>query len=522
MPEVKRNTVRRAEIIAALSLATDLGLGQPMEHALRSCVLAVRLGELLGLTEDDLGRVYHLALLRHVGCTADSEVAAAALGDEIAAGHRLGPLAEGSPAELMSGIFRHIGEGNPPPRRARQVATAVLSLGRLFDTAEARCEVAQLMSRGLGFGPDIQGALLQAFERWNGKGFPKRIKGEELSLPIRVVQLAMAAETYHRLEGVDAAITMARKRSGKAYDPKIVERFCQEAPSLFAGLSGEATWEQVLAVEPGPRPQLSEGQLDEALRAMADFADLKSSYTAGHSRRVSALAEAAAKVCKLSEDEVRSVRRAGLVHDIGKVGISSGIWGKEGPLTEAEWERVRLHPYYTERILSRPSVFKQLGTLAGLHHERLDGSGYHRAANGDAQPVTARILQAVATYQTKIESRPHRPALSPDEAAELLEGEVHAGRLDGLAVSAVLASAGHRVPTARRGWPAGLSEREVEVLRWVAGGLTNRQIAERLIITEKTVGHHVQNVYAKIGTSTRAAATLFAMQHDLLTESSLS
>ena len=210
------------------------------------------------------------------------------------------------------------------------------------------------------------------------------------------------------------------------------------------------------------------------------------------------------------------MRRAACVHDLGRVGVSAAIWDKAGPLRSGEWEQVRLHPYYTERVLARSRILSPLGALAALHHERLDGSGYHGGLPATMLPLTARILAAADAYHAMTEPRSHRPALTPEAAAEEARREVRAGRLDGEAVSAVLAVAGHRVRPASREWAAGLSEREVEVLRLVARGHSNRQTAQSLVIAEKTVGHHIQHIYAKIGVSTRAAATLFAMQHDLL------
>jgi HD-GYP domain-containing protein (c-di-GMP phosphodiesterase class II) len=210
------------------------------------------------------------------------------------------------------------------------------------------------------------------------------------------------------------------------------------------------------------------------------------------------------------------LRRAGFVHDIGRVAISAAIWGKEGPLTNAEWERVRLHPYYTERVLAQSKALAPLGQLAALHHERLDGSGYHRGVPGSFQNASARVLAATDVFHAMLEPRPHRPAFSPEQATSNLELEVREGRLDRDAVNAVLAAAGQKPRRARRTWPEGLSEREVEVLRLIARGLANRQMADRLGISKVTVGHHVQHIYDKIGVSTRAGATLFAMQHDLL------
>ncbi len=202
-----------------------------------------------------------------------------------------------------------------------------------------------------------------------------------------------------------------------------------------------------------------------------------------------------------------AIRRAGLLHDIGRVGVSSGIWEKPGPLSEREWERVRMHPYYTERVLARPPALARLGALASLHHERLDGSGYHRGVPASMLSPAARILAAADVYHAMIEPRPYRPARTPEAAAEELRREVRAGQLDSEAASGVLAAAGHRVRSTRRALVAGLSEREVEVLRLIARGHSKKQIGGLLTISQKTVDHHIQHIYNKINVSTRAAAT---------------
>ncbi len=193
-----------------------------------------------------------------------------------------------------------------------------------------------------------------------------------------------------------------------------------------------------------------------------------------------------------------------------------GIWGKPGPLTTREWERVRLHPYYTERVLARPGVLARLGALASLHHERLDGSGYYRGLSANMLSPAARILAVADVYHAMTELRPHRPALTSEQAAEQLRREARAGRLDGEAVSQVLLAAGHAVRTSRHELVAGLSTRQVEVLRLIARGYTIKQIARTLTLSEKTVDNHIQHIYNKIGVSTRAGATLFAMEQNLL------
>jgi HD-GYP domain-containing protein (c-di-GMP phosphodiesterase class II) len=233
---------------------------------------------------------------------------------------------------------------------------------------------------------------------------------------------------------------------------------------------------------------------------------------------VADLAVPAARRCHQPEAEIALLRRAALLHDLGRIGVALRVWEKRGPLAAAEWEQVRLHPYYTERVTARAAALAPLGALAALHHERLDGSGYHRRFPGTLLPVPARLLAAADAYHAMREDRAHRPALAPAEAANALRREAQAGRLDIEAVNAVLAAAGHRIRSTRRSHPAGLSEREVAVLRLLARGLSNQEMARALAIAKVTVGHHIQHIYDKIGVSTRAAATLFAMQHDLLVD----
>jgi HD-GYP domain-containing protein (c-di-GMP phosphodiesterase class II) len=265
---------------------------------------------------------------------------------------------------------------------------------------------------------------------------------------------------------------------------------------------------------------LSGERIDAALEAIANFVDLKSPYTLGHARGVAELAAAAATGLGLTDAEARTLRRAGLVHGLGRLGVSNSIWDKPGPLGPGEWERVRLHPYLTERMLHQSEALAPLGALAVQLRERLDGTGYPRGLSGAAISRPARILAAADAYQAMREPRPHRPARSAEDAAAELRAEARAGRLDADAVEGVLGAAGHRVRRRREG-PAGLTPREVEVLQLLARGLSNKEIAKRLVVTPKTVGNHVEHIYAKIGASTRAGAGLFAMRHGLLPEEEL-
>jgi HD-GYP domain-containing protein (c-di-GMP phosphodiesterase class II) len=232
---------------------------------------------------------------------------------------------------------------------------------------------------------------------------------------------------------------------------------------------------------------------------------------------VARLAKAAAESLRLDTATVSRVHAAALLHDLGRVGISNAIWEKPGPLTAAEWEQVRMHPYHSERILATSRALEPIAPLAGMHHERLDGSGYHRGCRAHDIAAAARVLAGADAFQAMTQARPHREPLTPEQAGEELVRDSRAGRLDTDVVAAVLAAAGQRRPGRRRDLrPAGLSEREIEVLRLVAEGCSNPQIAKRLYISRRTAEHHVQHVYTKIGVSSRAAAALFALEHDLL------
>jgi HD-GYP domain-containing protein (c-di-GMP phosphodiesterase class II) len=509
--------LRLAELIAALSLATDLGLGLPQEHVLRQCRIALGLAERVGVDEAERAAVYYVALLAWVGCTADSYELSGQFGDEIAfraAAHEV-DLA-GLP--LMGFMLRRVGDGRPPLRRAQMAAALVATRGRgAADAMTAHCQVASAFAARLGLGADVQQPLLHVFSRWDGKGLPKGARGEELPLAIRLVHIASIAEVYHRNDGVGAAIAVTRDRAGGQFDARLVEAFADCARELLDALDQDSSWDAVIAAEPGLAKALADEELDAALEAVADFADLKSPWFTGHSRGVARLTAAAAQAVGLPDAAVTELRRAALVHDLGRSGVPNTVWDKPGPLSDAERERVRLHPYYTERMLARPEALAGLGALAACHHERLDGSGYHRSLPGSALAHAARILAAADVYHAMTEARPHRGALEPEAAAAELRREVRAGRLDGDAAEDVLTAAGHARASAReRSRPAGLTAREFEVLLLVARGASSRDVARELVIADKTARNHIERIYGKLGVSTRAETSLYAMRHGLI------
>jgi HD-GYP domain-containing protein (c-di-GMP phosphodiesterase class II)/DNA-binding CsgD family transcriptional regulator len=510
-----RDELRLAELIAALSLATDLGTGQPMEHALRTSYLAVGLARALGVSVQDEFDTYYLALLRFLGCTSEaSEDAALNAGDDLAMYAGLSPSVMGASSEAMGWMLRHLAEGEPPLTRARALARIFTDPKGAERSIRTHCEVGQMLAKRIGLGDSVLHALGSAFEKWDGKGLPNRIAGEAIPVSCRIAAVARDYDIFTRLGGSSATTEILRKRKGKGYEPRVAEVALEHGPGLTAELEEGSLWERVLAAEPGPPITIEESRLDDILGAFAHFVDLKSPFLHGHSTGVAQLAEKAAGVG--GEADPKLLRRAGLIHDLGRVGVPGGIWDKGGPLSDEEWERVRLHPYYTERILIRCGPLKDLAEPASSHHERMDGSGYHRGVKAPSLSTASRLLATADAFRALTEARPYRPALSPREAAEELNRACAEGRMDVPCARAVLEAAGEPHKPSRTAWPAGLTDREVDVLRLVANGLSNKQIAGRLTLSPKTVGRHVEHIYAKLGVSTRPAATLFALEQGLV------
>lgn len=507
--------VRAAEVIAALSLATDLGIGVPLEHGLHSTLFAMRLAESLGVDSETASQTYHACLLFYIGCTAGAELAAQVFGDDDALTTHATPVRFGSRLEMMAGFMRAVAPpGNPPPVRALQIARGLpRAATALKSHVAAQCEVGQMLSDRLGLLASVQALFVHLAERWDGKGQPGRVRGEEIPLPVRIVHVARDAAFQRMLGGKEFAARVIRKRAGGAFDPEIAERLADEAVEILALDSDGSAWEGTLDCEPSPQLMLEGEAIDRALAAMGDFADLASRYLVGHSAGVAELATAAAVRFGFEAADLVSIRREALVHDVGRVAVPVRIWQKAGPLTPDDWERVRLHAYHSERVLSRSPFLAALTPVATTHYERLDGSGYHRGMAAAALKPAARLLAAADAYHAMTEPRPHREALSPGQAAETLGQEARAGRLDADAVAAVLEVSGQRVPRIER--PAGLTDREAQVVGLLARGLQTKQVARALGISVKTADRHIQNAYGKIGVSTRASATLFAMQHGL-------
>jgi HD-GYP domain-containing protein (c-di-GMP phosphodiesterase class II) len=509
--------VRCSELMAAISLATDMGMGVPLETGLATCLIATSLADRLGTGLPVRQRCYQLALLQHIGCTAAASQVAAVMGDEMIMRAHSATLDFADRRQMLGFLLGHVARVNPPLGRPAALARAIAGNKTLTGSAADVCEAAMMLGGRFGYDPDALGDLGCVYEYWDGSGFPGGAAGDEITVPAQVIQVASLAVAGYRAAGAGWAADLVRQRRGHTLAPAVADAFLADPDGLLRPLAAPDTlWAGVIAAEPAPSGAVSPEEIDRVLLAVADFVDLKSPYLVGHSSGVGNLAAAAAAAIGVPAGEVALVRRAGWLHDIGRIGISSSIWNEPGPLSAHQWEQVRLHPYYTGRVLDRTPFLSRLAAAASAHHERLDGTGYFRAAKAGQLSTACRLLAAADAYQAMTEPRPHRPAMAPQAAARELRADVDAGRLDGTAAEAVLGAAGQPVSRRRQQGAAGLTARETDIVLQVARGLSIKQIARELSIAPKTVDGHIQRIYAKIGVSTRAGATLFALSHGLV------
>lgn len=517
-PAVPSSSIRLAEILGSLSLATDLSVGCPMETALRAALIATRLGRAQGCREDVLGDVYYAALLRLLGCTGASQEEAFRFGagDDIALRHAFLQTDLGSTAAVLGTAVTQLARGAGLLVRARAVTRFVGKQQGGADLPAIHCEQAMTLARDLGMGPGVLSGLEQMYERFDGQGLPGSCAGPDLTLSARLMHVAYVAEMHRATAGADAARSEVKKRAGGQLDPELAALLHKREGEIFEGLASASVWDLFLAAEPMPQRRVDEADLEVFARAFACFVDLKSPYTLGHCQSVADLAENGALQLGLPAAERQTLRVAALLHDLGTVSVPNGIWEKPGPLNPAEWERVRLHAYQGERVLSIGPALQKVAALVGRHHERRDGSGYHRGLSG-ALSQAAMLLAASDVYSALRQERAYRPARSQREAAAILRSEVRDGRLDESSVEAVLAAAGHPpLRSAKASQKSALSPREVEVVQLLARGLSDKEIAQRLSLSPRTVHHHVEHIYEKTGVSGRAAVALYAVRHDLI------
>ncbi len=508
------STIRVAEVLAALSLTTDLASGVPFEKGLATCAVSTAFAGALGLDTDDRRAVFHTALLRAVGCTAYAPENAAFFVDDTAFQSALKVIDPGDPAVFGAQMARFGAWAGPEQQPVLAQRFLDIVATEAVQATGASCEVSRALGPRLGLPAAAVDALDHVWERWDGLGMPGVCSGERLPLVARIVHVGEQAAWAYAQSGRPGAMAEVRRRSGGHLDPDLAARFVADADAVLAGLEVPDLLAAVVAAEPGHPTTVGPEGLATLCETLAIVVDLKGRYLLGHSAHVATLADAAAGLSGVDPPGRTELRAAALLHDLGRAGVASSIWDRPGPLGAADWERVRLHAYWTGRMLDRCPALRPLAGVAGAHHERLDGHGYHRGAAAGELSRTARLLAAADVFAAVTEDRPHRPALTAADAARLVVAEAAAGRLDHDACAAVVEAAG--LPRPRKAWPCDLTDREVDVLRLAARGLSNRQIAQELVLSDRTVETHLKHVYDKTGRRTRAGAAVFAMEHDLL------
>lgn len=507
--------VRLLEILASLSLAIDLGMGAPHAWVMRSSLVARHLAERAGLDPTDQSHAMYVTLLRHLGCTSTAEIEARWLGNERSAHEILPWLMD--PTDLRM-VARALSADTLPTRWSRLVQVVRTLRGAAAlpfeDLTRDHCQVAERAARSWSLAPEVEAGLFQSYERWDGNGHPSGLKGSALLPAARLAALSLDIVRFADLGGLETAIHVVRHRRGTFHDPQLADLFLEDPDQLRPLLDRAGSTIDLLEAEPHPHRNVAERDLDASLETLAEMVDAQTSDRHGWSRRLADLVVRAAPLV-LPPDEGILVRRAALVQGLGRLTVESSIWSLARPFRPSERERVRLVPYHTERILSASPALAPLGALASASFERLDGSGYPKGTRGQFLSRGSKLLAVATVHQALTSDRPHRRALSAEAARTVLEEEVSRGRLDADCVSVVLGVASGSGRRARVQLPFELAPRELDVLRLIAQGMSNKDMALRLKLSPRTVGHHVERLYAKIHVRTRAEATRFALENSL-------
>lgn len=437
-------SVSVAEVFSALSFALDITEGHPFGHALRTCLIGMRLAKRMGLPMVDQRDLYYALMLKDVGCSSNAaRVFELFGGDERVAKRDLRQVDWANYFKAARFALAHAAPGASWFERACRVAgLAAAGPREAARLVETRCVRGAGIVTRLGFSPQVAAALHALDEHWDGHGYPRGLRGPEIPLLARLMGLAQTLEVFSALEGPQAALEVACERSGRWFDPSLVGA-AQEMESDLAhwcSLDEHALQQAVRDCEPGDAALLAgPGTLDRIAEGFAAVVDAKSPYTATHSARVTDIAIGIAQHLELPDAELDELRRAGLLHDLGKLSIPNSILDKPGALSAEEWELVRLHPFFTQCVLERIRGFGSLAVVAGSHHERLDGRGYHRQLRGEAIPRGGRVLAVADMFEALTADRPYRPAMPEETALRILEGERGVG-LDPECLDALIAT----------------------------------------------------------------------------------
>ena len=435
-PSAVRQPVALGEILAALSFALDITEGARPGHSVRACLLGMRIGKRIGLPDQALADLYYALLLKDIGCSSNS----ARMADAFAADDQtvkqhfkfIDREKLGKPnREALTFVWNNIAPTAGTWNRARQMYRMIRRPGNL--TAEvitARCERGAVILHKLGMNIETCAAVYSLDEHWNGHGLPDHLVAKDIPLLARLCAVAQHLDLFCSEFGPERAIDTLAERSGSWFDPDLVRaaESLHQQGALWAqclpGSDPEALQRAVLALDPGSSIALAARNIDLICSGFADVIDAKSPFTYRHSVATTEAAVLISNAMGLAPDRVDVVRRAALLHDIGKLGVPNTILDKPGPLTSEEWKTVHHHPVLSQEILSRVGAFSEIAVLAGQHHERLDGSGYPHHLTEKTLSLESRILSVADVFSALMEGRPYRQDLSPAEIQKQMARDV--------------------------------------------------------------------------------------------------
>ena len=510
-----------AALLCSLSFATGLGLGERMEHGLNSAYLGLRLADVLNLPNEEREAIFYGALLKDVGCTACSAAFSAFfLDDELVPRLDFMLVDPSRLTEIIAWFSRNVPVDSQLPSRISRLLSFLVQCGPVVkEGMRGHCEIAELFARRLGFPEYVQRTLRFQLEHWDGKSLAYGLKGSAVPLAARILHAALTLELAYGFGGPAAARALAREQRGARFDPEVVDAFLtlEKQADFWQTLEQEPAQSVILAMQPPTSAdRRMADQMEVVCEALADLVDIKTYQSWNHSRIVAEVAVGMGSSLGLGGAEQTRLRCAALVHDIGNVAIPSRILEKGDRRSAREWEYYRLHSYYTQRVLERVEPLQELAPAAAAAHEWINGQGYHRQLIGEQIPLNGRILAVADTYAQLTQQQGDQ--VEPADALRKMRPSVGT-QFDGSCYDALAASltSAHFIKRAapERRQLGNLTEREAEVLRLLTQGQSNPQIAKALVISRKTVEHHLEHIYNKIGVTCRTSAVVYAVQHGI-------
>ncbi len=420
--------ITRAELVSALSRALDITEGQPEGHGVRCAWIGLNVAKEVGIEPIDMADLYYTLLLKDIGCSSNAaRICELYLADDLTFKQDFKNMNDSLP-QMLGFILSHTGLKSGLAERFRSLVTIFTEGGRIArELIETRCQRGADIARQMRFSETVAQGILDLDEHWDGQGKPVGIAGHEISINARIALLAQVIDVFHTSGGTQAAMREARARSGTWFDPSLVsafERVAQE-PSFWATLSSRDIQDTVVALAPEEQGEfVDEDYLDAVAEAFAQVVDSKSPYTAGHSDRVTLFTDMIAEELGLTSEHRRFLKRAALLHDLGKLGVSNQILDKPGKLDDAEWVEMKKHPEQSRSILSGIRAFEKLARVAGDHHEKLNGKGYPRGISGDDIALDSRIITVADIFDALTAERPYRGPMPVDKALEIMRGDV--------------------------------------------------------------------------------------------------